>query len=59
MHEADIGHIQRAEKSYLEVVNKFNWPIIYCAPDGKMRSKEDIHEQVYQLFIQTLNSQKS
>ncbi len=47
MHEVDIEHIQRAEKAYLEVAERFGWKVIKCAPEGVMRTPKDIHEEVW------------
>ncbi len=64
IHEADILHLQHAEESYLQSAKtQQGWIIIECVKDGvtkeqlsditipieaKLRSIEDIHEEVYQ-----------
>lgn len=49
IHEADLGHLEDAASAYLYVAEKYNWPIIQCAPDGNLRSIEDIHEELWTL----------
>jgi len=49
IHEADINHLTDAASAYLYVAKKYNWPIIQCAPDGKLRTIEDIHEELWNL----------
>jgi len=49
IHEADIGHLTDAASAYLYVAKKYDWPIIQCAPNGNLRTIEDIHEQLWLL----------
>lgn len=49
-HEANINHLIRAEKCYLELAEKRKWVKINCAPDGtidSLKTPEQIHEEVY------------
>jgi dTMP kinase len=50
IHESDLQHLRDAAEAYKYVAQKFNWPIINCAPDGTMnslRSIEDINDEIY------------
>lgn len=50
IHEMDGLHLHRAEETYLELAERYNWTKIECAPDGTMislRSIEGIAEEVY------------
>lgn len=49
IHEADINHLNDAASAYLYVAKKYDWPIIQCAPDNQLRTREDIHEELYAL----------
>lgn len=47
-HESNLDHLRRAEESYLQMAEFFDWPLIKCVDkSGKMRSREDIHEEIY------------
>jgi dTMP kinase len=49
-HESNPEHLQNAEKAYLQIADWRKWQVINCAPTGNigsLRSKEDIHQEVY------------
>lgn len=49
-HETNIDHLRRAEIAYLELVERYKWEKIDCAPSGNiesLRTREDIHEEIY------------
>ncbi len=46
IHEADLDHLKKAAEAYLYVAKKYRWIIINCAPDGVMRSRESIHDEI-------------
>ncbi|MEY2640702.1 MAG: hypothetical protein RL150_95 [Candidatus Parcubacteria bacterium] len=46
IHEASINHLRDASEAYKYVADKFAWKTVTCAPDGVMRSREDIHDEV-------------
>jgi len=49
IHEDDLDHLTDAASAYLYVAKKYNWPTIQCAPDGNLRTIEDIHEELWNL----------
>ncbi len=50
IHEADINHQKNTESSYLYLVNNFpGWRKIDCMKNNKLRSKEDIHEEIWKI----------
>ncbi len=52
IHETDKQHLIDAEKSYLHLASYYpNTYLIDCADGDKFRSREDIHEQIYQKII--------
>ncbi len=51
IHERDSEHIQKSYDNAKYVAKKYNWEIIECAPNGKMRSIEDIGEQIYRTLF--------
>jgi dTMP kinase len=46
MHESDRAHLKDAEQAYLEIAEKFGWIRIDCVKNGKLLSKERIHELI-------------
>ncbi|MDP2090457.1 MAG: thymidylate kinase [Candidatus Gracilibacteria bacterium] len=47
LHEADKNHLKNAHASAIEVVNKFDdWVKIDCESEGKMRSIEEISDDI-------------
>lgn len=46
-HEVDEQHEKSAERAYIELSKLYNWDRIDCIESGKMRSKEDINEEIY------------
>lgn len=47
-HELNPDHLKHAEECYLELSKLHNYIQVNCVKDGKIRSKEDINEEVYQ-----------
>ncbi len=54
-HEADEEHLKRAEAAYLEVAERNNYKIINCVKGGKVRTIEDIQEELLQYVEGELN----
>jgi hypothetical protein len=50
MHEADLNHLQNAERAYLEIANLFpNTKLVECTADGKLMSPKAVHNKVWEL----------
>jgi hypothetical protein len=49
IHEADFTHLSDAASAYLYVAQKHNRPIIQCAPDGELRTREAIHDDLWNI----------
>lgn len=47
LHEADINHLKQAAEAYLYVAKKYNWLVINCAPNNKLKTIEEIHEEIW------------
>lgn len=45
-HENE-SHMKNAEQSYLELSDRFNWEKIICCFGMQIRSKEEIHDEVW------------
>lgn len=48
-NEKDRGHLELAEEAYIELSELYNWNRVECIKDNKVRSIEDIGEEVYNL----------
>lgn len=47
IHEADINHLKNAEKAGLMAAEILGWNVIECMSNDKMRTIENIHEEIY------------
>jgi dTMP kinase len=48
IHEADINHLKDAAEAYAYCAKKYDWLVIDCAPDNKLREIEDISKEVFE-----------
>lgn len=49
LHERDIEYMREVYENSLFVANYLGWDIIQCNNEGRMRSREDIHSEIYRL----------
>ena len=47
IHERDKNHIINAYNAACDLVDKYDWYEVKCVKDNKIRSIEDIHEEIY------------
>ena len=47
IHEKDRGHIVDSYNAACSLVEKYNWYEVKCVKDNKIRSIDDIHEEIY------------
>lgn len=47
IHERDEAYLRQCRQSAAEAAQFYGWKVISCARDGKLRSIEDIHEELY------------
>ncbi len=59
IHEADKQHLLDAADAFKWVAQKESWSVIDCLSAGKMRSIEDIHEELYAKIHPLLKKNKS
>ena len=48
IHEADINHLKDAAEAYKYCGEKYNWLVIDCAPNNKLREIEDISKEIFE-----------
>lgn len=49
-HERSPEHLKNAEESYIELAELYNWKRIECVKDGKIRSIDDISDEIMTLI---------
>ena len=49
IHERDLEFMKNVSDTSISIANKFNWSYIECTKDNRMRTIEEIHEDVYKL----------
>lgn len=47
IHENDFSYLEKSYKNAVFIAEKFGWRRISCVKDGKVRSVEDIHGDIY------------
>lgn len=46
IHERNEGYLQQSYDNAVFVANKYGWNTVHCAKDGKVRTIEDISEEI-------------
>ena len=54
IHESDIEYLRKSYNNALYIANKYNWEKIDCVKDGKLRSIDDIHDEIYNIVKQII-----
>ena len=47
IHEQDLAYLATCRRTGKMAAEYYGWNVIQCVRDGKMRSIEDIHEEIY------------
>ena len=47
IHEKDLSYLATCRRTGRAAAEFYGWTVIRCVRDGKMRSIEDIHEEIY------------
>ncbi len=58
IHEKSEDHLRNAERSYLEIASIYNWYRVECIRDNKLRTIEDISDEIYEK-IESLDKEKN
>lgn len=48
IHERNAKHLEESYQAACSVSKKYGWYEIQCAPEGKLKTIEQIHEEIYQ-----------
>lgn len=49
IHEQDLGYLATCREMGRTAAKFYGWKVIQCVKDGKMRTIEDIHSEIYRL----------
>lgn len=50
--ELDSEHLKNAEETYIELSELYNWNIVECIKDEKIRTIEDINKEILEIITQ-------
>lgn len=54
IHEQDMEYLATCRRMGKKAASFYNWTVVECVKDGKMRSIEDIHEEIYRHVMAAL-----
>ena len=54
IHERNPKHIEESYNAACSLIDKYNWYEVKCVKDGKIRTIEDIHEEIYNEVLRKL-----
>lgn len=55
-HESNPEHLVQAEQAYIEMADKYKFKIIECSSDNKLKSIEEINEELFNYIYNILKS---
>ena len=55
IHESDISYLQKSYDNAVYVSKRFGWKHISCVENGKIRSVEDINDEIYAVIKERLS----
>ena len=54
IHEQNMDYLRQCRAVGMDAAMHYGWTVIHCARNGKMRSIEEIHQEIYALVKQCL-----
>lgn len=54
IHEQNMDYLRLCRSTGLQAAEYYGWTMIHCAVDGKIRSIEEIHEQIFEIIRSSL-----
>ncbi len=54
IHERDSKHIEEAYNAACSLVSEYNWEEIKCVKENILRTREDIHEEIYKIVYKEI-----
>ena len=56
IHESDLNYLKKSYENSLYIADKYNWRKIECIKDNNLRSIDDIHEEIYKIVVDNIQS---
>ena len=56
IYEENLNHLKNAADAYIYAAKKYGWDKIDCAPNGELRTREDISEEVWEKVMKLIKS---
>ena len=56
IHESDLKYLEKSYNNALYIADKYNWKKIKCVENNNLRSIDDIHEEIYRIVIDSIQS---
>ncbi len=54
IHERDEKHLEEAYNAACSLAKKYNWNEIQCVKEDEIRTREDIHEEIYKIVCREI-----
>lgn len=54
IHEKNIEYLQKSYKNACDIAKEYGWNYVCCVKDGKIRSIDDIHKEIYSIVRQVI-----
>ena len=54
IHEQNMDYLRQCRAVGMDAATHYGWTVIHCARNGKLRSIEEIHQEIYALVKQCL-----
>ena len=54
IHESDKNHLLDAYSAACDVAKDYNWHEVICVKEDKIRTIEDIHEEIYNVIKESI-----
>lgn len=49
IHERDTDYLRKCHDVYLQMAHRYAWEIVNCTKDGKLRDKQAIHQDIFNI----------
>ena len=54
IHESDSKHLEESYNAACSLVNKYDWNEIKCVKNNEIRTREDIHNEIYNIVFKEI-----
>lgn len=51
IHESDLRYLTDSYNNALEIADKYSWNVVDCIADGRLKSIDEIHREIYRIVI--------